>query len=656
VLKTQREQVLEAFNARPSQAPALSLQEILRNTAVAQGDKTAVIFADQRQSYAELNQASARIAAALLAEGVGKGSYVAVCLERSLNVPAVLWGVLRTGAAYVALDPIFPLARIQTVLESAGAALLLADQSLLNDWPSLPCPALAVETALQAPAAAVNDVVATAADAPAYVVFTSGSTGKPKGVVLAQGGLVNCLSSLSRAPGLRTEETALAVATLAFDFSVYEIFLPLWVGATLVIADLETTTDGDRLKALIDQHRITSSHATPATMRLLQAAGWAGTPDFRMVFGGEPLPRDLVAWLLPRIAEIWNIYGPTETTITSNLCRVVSAEGTIPVGAPIEGVRCYVLNPAHEPLPVGVAGELYIGGAGVGLGYLNQPDLTAERFISNPFHGGMMYRSGDLARWLADGSIEILGRIDTQVKLRGYRMELGEIEHVLAQHPDVLEAVVSVRQRITANQGSDQGANQGKDDRLVAWLAVGASSVPASELRQWCREALPSYMVPQSFVLLDSLPRLLNGKIDHKSLPNPFADQAVIVAKIPPSTDNQRLIASLWAQVLGVPEDSIGVDDRFFDLGGHSLLAVQVAAQIQQKTGSKPVLRGVLMNPLSALADSLPVLEAVTVEAPAEAIQPAIQPAAPPAEAVLPVALPNAPTRAWWQRLLFRED
>lgn len=601
---------LDGWNATAQVVPERSLHALLLDTATRQGDATAVLYGEAKQSYAELADASARIAQGLRAQGAAPGSDVAVCLERSLEVPAALLGVLRSGAGYVALDPIFPTERVRGIVEQSGVRVLLTQAALRAQFADLPCTVLCVEDLLASDAVidhAALDAVAVQGSDAAYIVFTSGSTGTPKGVVLTHAGVVNCLTSLQTEPGLRADETALAVATLAFDFSVYEIFLPLLVGARLVIADLDTTADGNRLKALIAQHDITSTHATPATMRLLQAAGWEGKANLRMVFGGESLPRDLVAWLLPRIAEIWNIYGPTETTITSNLCRITRAEGVIPVGGPIRNVYCRVLDAQGQLLPPGVAGELFIGGAGVGRGYLNQPTMTAERFVADPFlDGGRLYRSGDLARWLPDGQIDILGRIDRQVKLRGYRVELGEIEYALAQQPGVAEAVVAVVERSPGDQ------------RLVAYLALheGAEEPTASSLRTALRTHLPNYMVPQQVVTLPSLPRLPNGKLDRKRLPNPFASLTEAISKTPPRSAAEQAVADIWSEVLGVK--GISVEDRFGDLGGHSLLAVQVAARIESRFGVKPALRSLLMDPLSVIA--APLAAAPTRPTPTEPI------------------------------------
>ena len=656
LVNTAQQAQLDGWNATAQATPDQPLHTLLLATAARRPDATAVLFGEAQQSYAQLAEASARIAQHLRQLGAAPGSDVAVCLERSLDVPAALLGVLRSGAGYVALDPIFPPERVRSIVEQAGVRLLLTQASLRDQFADLPCTMLCVEDLLASTEAidqaALAAIRVQGSDA-AYIVFTSGSTGTPKGVVLTHAGVVNCLTSLTQEPGLRADETALAVATLAFDFSVYEIFLPLLVGARLVIADLETTADGSRLQALIAQHDISSIHATPATMRLLQAAGWQGKADLRMVFGGESLPRDLVEWLLPRIAEVWNIYGPTETTITSNLCRITSAEGVIPVGPPIRNVYCRVLDAHQQLLPPAVAGELFIGGTGVGRGYLGQPGMTAERFIADPYlPGGRLYRSGDLARWQADGRIEILGRIDRQVKLRGYRVELGEIEHALAQQPEIVEAVATVIERSAG------------DLRLVAYLTLreGVEEPNASSLRNALRAHLPSYMVPQQFITLAALPRLPNGKLDRKALPNPYASMAASApAREPPVGDTETRIAALWQQMLGL--GSISREDRFFDLGGHSMLAVQAAASLHQIFGEKLPLRAVMMEPLSVLAGRLAgkaktIEDAVINQTQAGPKAAAAKPAssALPSDISIPARGTAQPTKSSWLGRLFRDS
>ncbi len=620
------QRIVKGFNARRRPVPAQSLDALILTQASRNPQAIAVRFGETQLSYAGLDAESATLARALLAAGVTPGSFVAVNLERQLLLPAALLAVLRCGAAYVSLDPELPRERIASILEQCQPVCVLTQDSLLQLLPSgTPSLTLAAAAAVSA-----NDPLPATVDPelPAYVIFTSGSTGKPKGVVVSHANVVNCLTDLADAPGLKAGEVVLAVAAITFDFSVYEIFLPLLVGATLVVADRDTTLDGARLSAAIAKYGVTSLHATPATFRLLLADHWAGAPNFRAVFGGEALPRDLIQALAPKVREIWNIYGPTEVTITSNLCRVRGDEDPIPVGPPVANTQSYVLDARGTPLPVGVVGELYVGGAGVTLGYLGQPQLTAERYVPDPFTGGnaRLYRTGDLARWRPDGVIECLGRADFQVKLRGFRIELGEIESALNSHPAVAESLAAVKQR------------SADDPRLVAFFTLreGAEEPTVSALRALLRTTLPGYMVPQQFQRLDALPRLANGKLDRKSLPDPFASaNAAAAAREPARGLAEQALAAIWAEVLGLPDiSSIGREDRFFDLGGHSLLAVQAAAKIQLQSGIKPPLRSLLMDPLSVIAaahaelggKAMPAMPRAVASAPVQRQLPTLSP------------------------------
>jgi amino acid adenylation domain-containing protein len=428
----------------------------------------------------------------------------------------------------------------------------------------------------------------------AYTIYTSGSTGTPKGVVAHHRGVLNCFAGTQALVPMRETDTLLAIATFAFDASILELFMPLVYGARLALATREEAADGTTLVRAIEQYQATRIFTAPAAWRLLVSAGWSGKSDLVGISWAEPLTRDLAAALLPRLAQLWNLYGPTETTVWMLGRRISDASAPITIGRPIPNTRAYILDAAGRPVGRGVTGELYIGGAGVALGYLNRPELDAERFLPDPFANGgedaRMYRTGDLARWTADGEIECLGRADFQVKLRGYRIELGEIEAVLNGHAQVAEAVVGVAERSAG------------DPRLVAWVEPRAGAeLGSSELRRHVRQSLPGYMVPQHFVTIARLPRLPNGKLDRRALPDPFVSEiAAPISKTPPRSDAERVIFRIWSEVLG--HTDIGAEDRFLDIGGHSMLAVQVAAQIQQQFGVKPPLRIVMMESLAQLA------------------------------------------------------
>jgi acyl-coenzyme A synthetase/AMP-(fatty) acid ligase len=408
---------------------------------------------------------------------------------------------------------------------------------------------------------------------------------------------VNLLASMGAEPGLTAEDTLLSVTTLSFDIAGLELYLPLLVGARLVLVERDDAADGRALAARLATSGATVMQATPATWRLLLEAGWTGTPGLKVLCGGEALPRDLANELLRHTAEVWNVYGPTETTIWSSAWRVEGGEGPVPIGWPIANTTLHVLDRSRNPLPVGIGGELFIGGRGLARGYWGRPDLTAERFVPDPFAaepGGRMYRTGDLARRLPDGGIECLGRLDHQVKVRGFRIELGEIESALRQHAGIEEAVV-LAQDVA-----------GGDRRLVAYLAHGTSAQPnVTALRTHLKGSLPTYMIPSSFVFLDRLPLTPNGKLDRKALAH-LESGLTSGAKVhvAPRTPAEAFIAEVWQGALGL--ERVSVRDNFFDLGGHSLLAMRVLAAIEKRTGYRPHPRDILFQTLEQLAAACP--------------------------------------------------
>ncbi|MEO8663051.1 MAG: amino acid adenylation domain-containing protein, partial [Bryobacteraceae bacterium] len=432
--------------------------------------KVAVECGGRKLTYAELNDRAGRLAGLLRSYGAGPNKAVAVCLPRSVDLPVALLAVLKSGSYYIPLDPGYPKERVEFVLEESGAVAVLSEggvevvkgsqfPALLLDWD---CDRINAATAFSTRETNPSDL--------AYTIYTSGSTGKPKGVQIQHQALVNFLWGMMSEPGMTENDRLLAVTTVAFDIAGLEMFLPLTTGATVVIAERETTIDGTQLAAVLNNEKISVLQATPATWRLLLEAEWSGKKDLKMLCGGEALPRDLAERLLPLGAELWNMYGPTETTIWSSVYRVVSGEGPVPVGKPMANTTFYVLDSRGQLTPPGVPGELYIGGDGVATGYFQRAELTAEKFIIDPFRGAgaRMFRTGDLARLHSDGTFEVMGRLDNQVKLRGYRIELGEIESVVRRHPSVSDAAVMLRDF------------PGGDKRLVAYAALrpGAQEIP----------------------------------------------------------------------------------------------------------------------------------------------------------------------------------
>jgi amino acid adenylation domain-containing protein len=481
-----------------------------------------------------------------------------------------LLAIMKAGGAYMPLDPAYPKERLAFTLADSQVSVLLAHAHLVNDLPPHSAQLVCIDTDSTAFAdySPENLVCNARSENLAYVIYTSGSTGKPKGVQIPHSAVVNFLSTMRQIPGLAKEDILLSVTTLSFDIAALELYLPLIVGARLVLVNREVVTDGIQLLKQLVSNGVTVMQATPATWRMLVAAGWQSKNTMKILCGGEALDSSLAYQLLERGQEVWNLYGPTETTIWSAVQKVNSQEqqqGVSSIGRPIANTQFYILDPHQQLVPVGVPGELHIGGVGLARGYWNRPELTGEKFIPSPFESGKrLYKTGDLARYLADGKIEFLGRIDHQVKIRGFRIELGEIEALLEQHPQVRETVVVAREDIP------------NDCRLVAYLVTHGNATPSvNELRGFLKEKLPEYMLPSAFVGLDALPLTPNGKVDRRALKAPENLRPELTASFqPPQSEMEQQIAKFWQEVLHL--DKVGIHDNFFDLGGHSLLILQV--------------------------------------------------------------------------------
>ncbi|HEY6390559.1 MAG TPA: amino acid adenylation domain-containing protein, partial [Bryobacteraceae bacterium] len=572
--------ILHSWNATAAEYPKTKcVHQIVDEQTLRTPEAIAAIFESNRLSYRELSSKSNQLAHWLRSNGAGNGTLVGISIEPSLEMVMAILGVLKAGAAYVPLDPHYPQERLAFIRQDAGLRIVLTR----DNWPDF----------ANQPDTSPTSV---APDRNAYVIYTSGSTGKPKGVEVPHSALMNFLWSMRAEPGIAASDKLLAVTTLSFDIAGLELFLPLIAGAQVVIAGREATRDGKALAALLDDADITMMQATPTTWKLLLEAGWAGRQSLKMLCGGEELTRDLVNELAPRGEALWNMYGPTETTIWSAIHPVIQGAGPVPIGRPIANTQLYVLDPAGQPTPIGVQGELHIAGAGLARGYLNRPELTAEKFVANPFGGdpsSRMYRTGDVARYLPDGRLVCMGRIDNQIKLRGHRIELGEIESALLAHASVRDAAVIVRE------------DSPGDKRLVAYVKPARSgSLDMKQLREHLAQRLPEAMAPALFAVMDALPLTPNGKIDRNALaalPPVGAEQARYVA---PRTSREKAIAAIWEQVLKV--ERVGLDDDLFELGADSIHLFQIAARAEKeriKFTAKQLMQYRTIAALSAFLD-----------------------------------------------------
>jgi amino acid adenylation domain-containing protein len=586
--------VLETWGSNPHFFPTSTIHGWFEAQARVTPEAPALEFEDgETWTYRRLDARADRLAARLQRVGVGPGQLVAVCLERSLDMVAALLAVLKTGAAYLPLDPAFPPQRLAMLIEDAGACSALTQKSLAGKLPGRDLTLVLVDEPGEARARPAPAPITP--EAPAYVMFTSGSTGKPKAVEIPHRAVVNLLHSLRIQPGFGPADSMLVLAPLTFDASVDEIFLPLVSGGRAVVASRETAVDPARLGALIDAVGVTTMFATPVTWRGLLDQGWKGGGRLRILCGGEAMPREHFERLKACCGELWHVYGPTETTVYALMHRVDEIEdGAVPIGGPLANVLAYVLDANGRPAPVGAPGELYIGGAGVGLRYRNREDLTAERFVELAVAPGeKLYRTGDMVRWRADGTIEYLGRRDGQVKVRGFRIELGEVEAALEACPEVGAAAVRT-------WPDASGA------LTLAAYVVGRAGGPAPEpavLRRRLREALPEYMTPAHFMVLRALPTTTSGKVDRNALPEPAP--AVETGFEEPRGDLELRLAAIWREVLGVAR--VGAHDNFFDLGGHSILVAKLLRRIEVEFGRRlsapDVFRAPDVRRMSALLD-----------------------------------------------------
>ncbi|MDR5873396.1 non-ribosomal peptide synthetase [Halomonas sp. CUBES01] len=588
---TEKALLLDWGSSAATDSSVEPIHHVIERQAAATPEATALVFEDQSLNYTELNACANQLAHYLIGLGVKPETRVGIAMERSIDMVAGLLGILKAGGAYVPLDPDYPSDRLAYMVEDSGIELLLTQQHLRDALPV--ADGLNVidldrlEVAHHAP---TNPNVALHGENLAYVIYTSGSTGRPKGAANHHHALSNRLQWMQDAYGLTNDDVVLQKTPFSFDVSVWEFFWPLMQGARLVMAPPGAHREPTQLVELISTHKITTLHFVPSMLQAFLAHGEVETCTSltRIVCSGEALPAELQSQVFARLphAALYNLYGPTEAAIdvTHWKCQD-DGRNQVPIGQPIAGIRTYVLDCDLNLAPLGVAGELYLGGIGLARGYLHRPDLTAERFIADPFvKGERLYRTGDLVRWREDGQLEYLGRLDHQVKIRGLRIELGEIEAELSAQPGVRESVV------VAQEGPG-------GSRLVAYVVPQADSeLDSTSLREALGQKLPDYMVPGVVVTLEALPLNANCKVDRMALPEP--DLASNSQYEPPQGEVEEALADIWSEVIGV--ERVGRYDNFFELGGHSLLATQISARFTQRFGEALPVRLIFEHPMLA--------------------------------------------------------
>jgi amino acid adenylation domain-containing protein len=547
------------------------VHEVISSQVERTPDAVAVQVGNTALTYRQLDDRAAAIASRLVQVGAGPGTVVAVLVDRTPDLVAALMGILKSGAAFLPLSPRQPAARNTFCINDAGANIVLTDRQLPTGGNAIT--ATVINLGDLGPHARRQDArssTVSSADL-AYVIYTSGSTGRPKGVLIEHRSVTNLMRTMFREFGLSASDTVLSVSSVTFDMAVGDIFSALACGARLVLATAAQATNPAALNRLIADSGATYMMATPTTWGALVAAGWRGNRRLTVVVAGETLSDGLAEALMQRCQAVWNAYGPTETTVVTNVARLAEAD-TVTVGRPLPNVRVYVTDSRGRLQPVGVPGEIAIGGVAVARGYLNRPGEHARRFLGDPFHiGGRLYRTGDRGRFLPDGRLQHLGRYDDQLKIRGFRIEPGEIESILCEHPDVGACAVVARE---APNGEQQ---------LVAYTVGKPGCASDAEARDWLRRRLPEHMVPSAYVHLSALPMTTSGKLDKAALPAPSPRGTGRIGAQQPRTDTETRVAAMWAGLLGVPVTDVNSD--FFDLGGHSLLAARLISEVEQTFG-----------------------------------------------------------------------
>ena len=606
---SERHQLLWQWNATQREYPTeRCIHELFEAQVTRTPDAIAVVFEKEQVTYSQLNSRANKLADRLQQQGVGRDIRVGLCVERSVQMLVGLLGILKTGAAYVPLDPTYPAGRLHFIIDDAQMPVIVTNRHLPEllhlDPGSDPSSSSTRPTFVDLDAVewekeghiSPNPRSTVTSQDLMYIIYTSGSTGTPKGVMIAHRTVGNFLHAMQEELTLTHQDTFLALTSISFDISVLEIFGPLLVGGCVNLISRDTAMDGPALVQALTQSEATLLQATPVTWQLLLDSNWAGSPGLRALCGGEALAGSLAQALLEKGVTLWNMYGPTETTVWSAMHRVTLADLKVPIGRPIGNTHLYVLDAEGHPVPVGVAGELYIGGEGLSRGYWRREELTAERFLPHPYSkepGARVYRTGDRVRWRAEGELEYQGRQDGQIKLRGYRIELGEIEATLSQHGDVQEVVVMCREDSLG------------DKQLAAYVVGRHGKLNIPGLQAYLQKRLPGYMVPGVFVMLERLPLTPNGKVDRRRLPGPKGAHRIHgESYVAPRNEIERIIAHIWQEVLKI--EQVGIHDNFFEVGGHSLLAMQVIGRLRSILELEIPLRTLFEQPtLEGLGQSI---------------------------------------------------
>jgi len=592
---SEKEKILFKWNETKFSYPEdMCIHELFEQQAAKTPDKIAVIFNNRKITYKDLNNKANKLANYLISLNVQTEDLIGIYMDRSLEMIIGLLGILKSGAAYVPLDPTYPIDRIKYMIENSETTILITQSDLKEKINLDNVKKICIdnhENFLTGLSQENLDKMTQPSNL-AYVIFTSGSTGKPKGVMLCHKSVNNFISSMRIKPGLSDKDILLAVTTISFDIAVLELFLPLTTGAQIILASDEMTKDAALLLESMKEYKVTVMQATPATWRLLISSTWEKMEHLKILCGGEALTQKLANQLLAKGKEVWNLYGPTETTVWSSIWKVEKNEdkrlldAPQPLGYPIANTQLYILDKYNQPVPVGVFGELHIGGDGLAKGYLKRPELTSEKFIKNPFNNdskSLIYKTGDLVRYLPDGNIEYSCRLDNQLKIRGYRIEPGEIENQLIKHPKVKEVVVIAK---TDKYG---------DKTLAAYIVPQENDIQIdnSQLRTFLNKLLPVYMIPSIYVILDKMPLTPNGKINRTALPEPEFNRGHSTLISPRDTLENQL-TRIWEEVLNIKP--VGIRDNFFELGGHSLLAVRLMAKIEQACNKHLPLASLFQN------------------------------------------------------------